>query len=127
MRWLALVAVLLSGCILEPGLESSTTKCPVSEPLQDGFRLEVEDPGRLVGRCVAIAHDGDGSDEDFALRRLGADGVAYLPVEGAGRYYLSVSVRDEDDKYCATDVGEFADHAGLGVVIVKGSPQGVCA
>lgn len=122
--WATLVLA-FSGCIVEPGLDESTTKCPASTPLATGFRLTVADPGRLVGRCVGVAHEG--SDEPFALRKLGTDGVAHLPIEGQGRYVLDVSVRDADDKYCATTVVEFAEHPGTGVVSLEGQVGHVCA
>lgn len=126
MRWLVPVLILgLPGCILEPGLSQSTTHCPSSTPLEDGFKLTVAEPGRLVGRCVAVSHAG--SDDDFALRQLGTDGVAYLPIEGPGDYRLSVTVRDADDKYCAMNVYAHPSHPGAGLVEVVGETGHVCS
>ncbi len=119
------LAFLLPGCILEPGLDQSTTRCPESVLLETGFRLVVADPGRLVGRCVAITLQG--SDDDFALRQLGSDGVAYLPIDGPGDYRLGVSVRDPNDKYCRAEVHASPSHPGAGLVEVVGEVGRVCA
>lgn len=126
MRWpLVFLLVGLPGCIFEPGLSQSTTDCAASEPLQDGFRLVVAEPGRLAGRCVAISQQG--GDDEFALRQLGSDGVAYLPIEGPGDYRLGVSVRDPSDKYCRTELYASPSHPGAGLIEVVGEVGRVCS
>lgn len=126
VRWLAALLLLAPGCILEPGISSSTTRCADSQTVADGFRLVIQNPGHLAGRCVAISHDDSRVDDAFALRKVGADGVAFLPIEGAGRYQMSVRVADADDEYCATGVGEIADHPGSGLVGVLGEARYFC-
>lgn len=126
MRWLLSALLLaLPGCVFEPGLDQSPTQCPASVPLQTGFKLIVSEPGRLVGRCVAIHHTG--SDDAFALRQLDGDGVAFLPIDGPGDYRLEVSVRDANDKYCATAVHASPSHPGSGLVEVVGESMRMCA
>ncbi|MBI2078281.1 MAG: hypothetical protein HYT80_07945 [Euryarchaeota archaeon] len=120
----ALVA-LGAGCFGE-GLSSSTTRCDDVPAPAAGFLLNVTDPGLLVGRCVAIAKDGD-LDRKIGLSKLGEDGLAYVPVPGEGRYYMSVSATLPNDRYCARHVGEFREHPGSGVVEAKAEAGTICA
>ncbi|HLE47176.1 MAG TPA: hypothetical protein VI818_02680 [Candidatus Thermoplasmatota archaeon] len=122
---LALLLAAFAGCY-GPGLEESTMDCDALPTGPNGFSLLVENPGRLVGRCVALRRNQVG-DTTVVLSKLSENGTAFLPVKEIGRYSLTVAVRPVGDKYCVHDVSEHVDHPGTGVIDVRARPGMVCA
>ena len=120
----AALAVIVSGCLFEPGLGSSTRNCDVSQPVADGVRINITDPTGFVGYCMGLHGDGI---EGKPLAKITAEGVVWFALPGAGSYYGTVSVQAADDKYCADTMDAFFEYHGTGVLQVEAERARVCS
>lgn len=115
------------GCMFERGLSDSSTDCATRAPSGAGVLVAISDPELLAGRCMSIAHNDSRIDDPFAFSKVDAGGRAFLPVDGAGSFYLSVSANLPDDNYCQRHVGVFLDHPGTGILERDEEAATLCA
>lgn len=123
MRMLVVVtALLLPGCILEPGLEDSGKDCSSNDLDGPGFLVRVpetigEGDNRIQteGYCVSMHLRG----EDTEKRRPVHEGSAWFSVSTAGTYQFSLYIQEPRDRYCAFALEAEAEHDGASVVRVE--------
>lgn len=110
---LVLAVVVLAGCI-DPTNHGWT--CDPQAPLDEGIRVVIEEPERVVGRCLQSYNADDLPVERSShnvpgqvLIEVPADGVVWVPTDGPGRYLVRVAVNDWTAGDCVYEWGAAVD------------------